>query len=67
MIIKIFKYVHGRFVWWWTKHQVKRCSFFGNKEERYAIDSDNFGIEPTIENFLNGKVSLMAMIKTQAT
>jgi hypothetical protein len=63
MNIKIFKYVNGKFVWWWTKHPSKTGKFFGYKKTKYTIDSDNFGVDPTIENFLSGKVSLMAMIQ----
>jgi hypothetical protein len=63
MNIKIFKYVNGRFVWWWTKHPVKTEKFFGYKKRKYAIDSDNFGVDATIENFLSGKISLMALIQ----
>ena len=61
---KIFKYINGRFIWWWTRHY-KPTYFLDGGLKKYVTDSYNFGIEPTIENYLKGKVSLMAMIEKQ--
>ena len=64
MKIKIYQYVNGKFIWWWTRYYSPSIDLRG-KLSLFAIDSNNFGIDATIENYFNGEVSLMAMIQNQ--
>jgi hypothetical protein len=63
MKIKIYQYVNGKFVWWWTKYSQSKKPVFGIIGKSHVTSSFDFGIDATIENYLNGKVSLMAMIE----
>jgi len=63
MKIKIYQYVNGKFVWWWTKYSQSNKAVFGVIAKRHVTNSNNFGIDSTIENYFNKKISLMALIE----
>jgi hypothetical protein len=65
MKIKIYQYVNGKFVWWWTKYSQSKKPEFGYIPKSHVTSSFDFGIDATIENYFKGKVSLMAMIQNQ--
>jgi hypothetical protein len=65
MKIKIFQYVNGNFVWFWTKYSQSKKPLFGYIPKSHVTSCFDFGIDATIENYLNGKVSLMAMLQYQ--
>lgn len=63
MKIKIYQYVNGKFVWWWTKYSQSNKPIYGIIPKTHVTTSNSFGIERTVENFFNKKISLMALIE----
>ncbi len=63
MKIKIYQYVNGKFIWWWTKYSQSKKPVYGFFAKSHVTSSNNFGIEPTVENYFNKKISLMALIE----